>query len=84
MFSKFLKHVVPGIIKPLHSLWNEIIGFVFLCFTGLAVFAVVRAIRSYDQTLDGVFRIVVPAGFALVMGYYCLSSFFRARKISRS
>ena len=27
---KFIDNVVPGIIKPVHSLWNEVIGFLFL------------------------------------------------------
>ena len=32
MVSKFLGHVVPGVIKPLHALWNQVIGFLFLVF----------------------------------------------------
>src|SRR5574338_151726 len=27
---KFLANVVPGLVKPVHSLWNEVIGFLFL------------------------------------------------------
>src|ERR1035438_1942778 len=30
--GSFLKHIIPAIIKPMHALWNEVIGFFFLCF----------------------------------------------------
>lgn len=84
MFSKFLKHVVPGVIKPLHALWNEVIAFLFFCFTALAGFYVYRAVRDFDNTVGGLVRIALPGLFAMVMGYFCFSSFFKARKISRS
>jgi hypothetical protein len=84
MISKFLKHVIPGVIKPLHALWNEIIAFLFFCFTALAGFYVYRALRSFDGTVEGLFRIALPGLFALVMAYFCFSSFYKARKISRS
>jgi hypothetical protein len=84
MFSKFLQHVLPGVIRPLHALWNEIIAFLFGCFTALAGVYVFRAVRGFDGTLEGLFRIALPGLFALVMAYFCVSSFFRARKISRS
>ncbi len=84
MFSKFRQHILPGIIRPLHALWNEVIAFLFFCFTVLAAFYVYRAVRAFDGTVDGLFHIALPALFALVMGYFCVSSFHRARKISRS
>jgi len=84
MVSKFLSHVVPSIIKPLHSLWNQVIGFLFLVFTVVAVGYAIRAVRDFDGDVEGLFRIALPGLFALVMGYFCASSFLRARKISRS
>ncbi len=84
MISKFLHHVLPNIIRPLHSLWNEVIGFLFLCFTVLAGVYVFRAVRAFDGTLEALVHIALPAMFGIVMGYFCASSFFRARKISRS
>jgi hypothetical protein len=84
MVSKFMSHVVPSIIKPLHSLWNQIIGFLFLVFTVVAVGYVVRAVRNFDGNAESLFKIALPALFALVMGYFCFSSFLKARKISRS
>jgi hypothetical protein len=84
MFRKFMDHIVPGVIKPLHSLWNEIIGFLFFCLMVAGVVAVVREIRAFDQTVSGLARIALPGLFVLVMGYFCASSFLKARKISRS
>jgi hypothetical protein len=40
--------------------------------------------RSFEGDIEGLFRIVLPALFGLVMGYFGVSSFLRARKISRS
>ena len=82
--SRFMRHVVPSVIKPLHSLWNQVIGFLFLIFTVFSTGYVVRAVRDFDGNLEGLFRIALPGLFGLVMGYFCVSSFLRSRKISRS
>ncbi len=84
MVSKFMSHVVPSIIKPLHSLWNQVIGFLFLVFAIVAAGYVYRAVRDFDGNAESLFRIALPGIFALVMGYFAFSSFLRARKISRS
>ena len=84
LISKFLRHVVPGVIRPLHALWNEVIGFLFIVFTVVAAFYVVGAVRNFDGEIEGLFRIVLPALFGLVMGYFGVTSFLRARKITRS
>jgi hypothetical protein len=84
MISRFLRHVVPGVVRPLHTLWNEIIGFLFMMFTVVAVFYVFRAVRAFEGDLEGLFRIILPGLFGLVMGYFGVSSFLKARKISRS
>ena len=84
LISKFLRHVLPGVIRPLHALWNEVIGFLFIVFTVVAAFYVVRAVRNFDGEVEGLVRIVLPALFGLVMGYFGVTSFLRARKITRS
>ncbi|MGZ5262141.1 MAG: hypothetical protein ACXWC0_31390 [Burkholderiales bacterium] len=84
LISKFLSHVLPGVVRPLHALWNEVIGFLFIVFAVVAGFYVIRAMRSFEGDIEGLFRIVLPALFGLVMGYFGVSSFLRARKISRS
>ena len=84
MISKFMSHVVPGVIRPLHTLWNEIIGFLFLIFTFVSALYVYRAVRAFEGDIDGLFRIILPGLFGLVMGYFGVASFLKARKISRS
>ena len=84
LISKFLSHVLPGIVCPLHALWNEVIGFLFIVFAVVAGFYVFRAVRNFEGDIEGLVHIVFPALFGLVMGYFGVSSFLRARKISRS
>lgn len=87
--GSFLKHIIPAIIKPLHSLWNEVIGFMFLCFAAVFGFRTYAYFRSYSQAppaaAPGEFlRVVVSGFFGLVMAWFGISSFLKARKISRS
>jgi hypothetical protein len=84
LISKFLSHVVPGVIRPLHALWNEMIGFLFLVFAAVSGFYVFRAVRNFSGDIEGLGRIVFPALFGCAMAYFGISSFLRARKISRS
>jgi hypothetical protein len=85
----FLKHILPGIVKPIHSLWNEVIGFLFLCFSALFAFRTVTYFRALqhasDATAGTMLMRVLMAGFcAVLLGWFGVSSFLRARKISRS
>jgi hypothetical protein len=87
--QEFLKHVVPAVMKPARTLWNEVIGFVFFC---LAVYCGSGVVRAYmklgggppDQETGHLFRLVLSAFATLLMLYFAVSSFLRARKISRS
>jgi hypothetical protein len=87
--GKFLKHMVPAVVKPMHSLWNEVIGFFFLCFAAVFGFRMLSYYRSYVQAppaaaFSELMRVVVTAFFVVVMAVFGISSFLRARKISRS
>lgn len=84
MVRKFLQHVVPGVIKPLRVLWNEIIGFVFLCLAVWAVPSAYRHIRDFDGQGESIFRVILSSLFAALMIGFGVSSFIRARRISRS
>ena len=75
----FLKHVVPAVLKPARSLWNQMVGFLFLCLGTIFSFAAFRYLSQKDD-----FRFLVAIGCALIMIWFGLSSFWRARKISRS
>ena len=75
----FFNHVVPAVIKPAHSLWNELIGFIFLCLAGLFGFQAVTAAIHQETG-----RLVVGGFCTLLMTWFGIGSFRRARKISRS
>ena len=84
MIRKFLGHVMPGIIRPLRVLWNEIIGFVFLVLALWAIPSVVRSVRQFEGDAGSFFRVVLSFSFAGLMAAFGVASFLRARRISRS
>ena len=81
---EFARHVVPQILKPLRTMWNQVIGFVFLCFALIQLPAAVRTWRQYNETGEGLVRLVVSALFILIMASFGVTSFLKARKVSRS
>lgn len=77
--GKFMKHVVPAAVKPVHTLWHEVIGFIFLAFAGIAAWWVIR----HSGVLGPVqFALVIP--LIVILTGYGISSFRKARRISRS
>ena len=84
MVNRFVQHVVPGVIKPVHALWNEVIGFVFIVLAIWAVPSAWRNVRQVDGNSESLFKAAISVGFALLMMYFGVSSFRRARKITRS
>ena len=80
----FVRHVLPAAVKPVHSLWHEVIGFIFLVFAVVAGFAGYRTFRHFTGDMGDLVRIVLCGIFVVIMGAYGLSSFLKARKISRS
>lgn len=76
---KFIDNVVPGIIKPVHSLWNEVIGFLFLVLGVMAIRPVWQAWREEDFT-----KLALSGFFSLVMLSFGVHGFVKARRISRS
>lgn len=84
MVRKFLSHVVPGVVRPLHILWNQIIGFFFICLALGTIPSLIRTWRTFDGQAQSLFRLGLTLMFAVIMGAYGIFSFLRARKISRS
>jgi len=77
--GKFVKHVLPAAVKPVHSLWHEVLGFCFLVVAGIAGFNVVR---HRDTMTPGKLALILP--LIVVTAAYGVSSFLKARRISRS
>lgn len=80
----FFNTAVPGIIKPLRVLWNEMIAFVFLVFAVVLGFQVAKDVAQFDGTPGKLGKLAFLGIFALVMAAYALQSFLRSKKISRS
>lgn len=84
MVKKFLQAFLPGIIKPLHSLWNEILGFMFIAIAVLLIRALWRGYQEIDLGLAHLIKFVLGVFFFLVMLGFGLHAFWRARRISKS
>ena len=80
----FVRHVLPAAVKPVHSLWHEVIGFVFVVFAIIAGFAGFRTYRHFAGDTGDLVRMIMCGIFVVIMGAYGVSSFLKARKISRS
>jgi hypothetical protein len=77
--QQFVKHVVPAVIKPARTLWHEVIGFLFLSLGIIFLFGCFRAYRE-----GNLIALIMSAFLVVLMGGYGISSFLRARRISRT
>jgi hypothetical protein len=84
LIQRFLAHVLPNVVRPLHALWNQVIGFLFLVLAAMPVPSIIRNVREYRTDSESAMRLVFLATFAVIMLYFGLTSLWRARKISRS
>ena len=79
----FYQSVMPGVVRPLHVLWNEVIGFLFVVLAVLTAPAGWRYYRAIESDPNNIFRVLLTAVFALTMAWFGVSSFLKARKIRR-
>ncbi len=80
---KFTQHMVPHVVRPAQIIWNQAIGLLFLV---LAVGALSQAYKFYrllgsDPKSGG--QLFIALLFAIPMLCFGISSFLRARKLSR-
>jgi hypothetical protein len=75
----FLRHVVPAVAKPIHALWNQVIGFLFLSFGAIFGIRTAHYVWSHDTL-----RSLVAGVATAIMAWYGIGSFVKARRISRS
>ena len=85
--SRTYKAVLSGVratvghfAAVVRQLWHEITGFIFLAFAAFGGLALVKEYLVYHRGGVGPNRMAVAAGFALVFGWFGVSSFWRARK----
>ncbi len=77
--GKLVKHVLPAVVKPLHSLWHQVLGFTFLVFAGSAAWKVWRSETPIAPPL-----LALVIAFIVVMTGYGISSLLKSNRISRS
>ena len=80
----FLSHIVPGIIRPMRVLWNEVIGFVFLLLGVVFTSSAVRQYRALPSDELSPVKLALLFIMPALMLYFGITSFLRARRISRS
>lgn len=72
----FAQHVVPEVIRPARVIWNQAIGAIFLLFAlSFSGYAVTQS-RNPAALIGGLF-------LGLVMTFFGVISFLKARQISR-
>ena len=76
-------------MKPARTLWNEFIGFLFLCFAVIFGFKTAHLAMDYAKAdpanaMPELWRLLVAGFCTLLMAGFGISSFIRARRISRS
>ena len=79
-----MKHLLPAIWKPIHSLWHEVIAFVFLSLAIWGGFWAVRHLRYFGDTRTDQGKVYLVFAGTAVLLWYGVDGFRRARKISRS
>ncbi len=80
----FLRHFVPAAIRPARTLWNEIIGFIFLVIAlAIGGSAVSEAIH-FKGDPGSLIKLVFSGIVTVIMAFYGVASFMKARRISRS
>ena len=84
LIKKFLQAVLPGVVKPLHSLWNEVLGFLFLAIAFIMIRPTWRGYQEMHRDFAHLMKFILCVFFFVVMFGFGLNAFHRARKINRS
>jgi len=81
--GKFRTAFLPA-LKPLRILWNEVVGFLFIVMGIIALPSVWRTFRQFETGEASILRVLMPLALAALLLYFGISSFWRARRISKS
>ncbi len=83
-FRQFVGHVVPGVIRPLRVLWNQLVGFIFLILAAGAMPSAVKNVRQFQGYFESSLRVGLAFIFMALMLYFGITSLLRARRITRT
>ena len=81
--GRFMEHVVPGVVRPMRVLWHEVIGFIFIVLAVIFGSSAIRNFRMQSEEVS-ILRLAVSFFLPILMAYFGITSFLRARKASRS
>jgi uncharacterized membrane protein len=82
--GRFVEHVMPGVVRPMRVLWHEVIGFLFIALAVLFGSSAMRNIRMLQSEQISMLRLATSFILPVLMAYFGITSFLRARKIGRS
>lgn len=81
-----LQNFVPKLWSLARQLFNEVMGVVFLALALFLMFGaqgLVHTYRQLDERPDTFWQLLALCGIVLLLGWFGVSSFLRAKKISR-
>ena len=84
LIQKFFASVVPGVIRPLQVLWNQILGAIFLILAMLMARPTWKAWHEFDGQPVKLIRLALAIFFLLLMAGFGLHAFWRARRLDRA
>ena len=79
----FARHSLPVAIRPARILWHQMIGFLFIVLAIAPARFEYKALANFRGDAESWVKAVLAGIFILVMVAYGISSFLRARKLSR-
>ena len=80
----FARHTLPVAMRPARILWHQMIGFLFLVLAVAPARFEYKALTNFNGDAKSWTTVILAGIFIFVMTAYGVSSFLRARKISRS
>jgi hypothetical protein len=78
---------VPKLWALARQLFNEVMGMVFLALAVFLIFGAQGLIHTYrqlDERPERLWQLLALCGMVLLLGWFGVSSFLRAKKISRN
>ena len=81
--KRFAQHVVPEVVRPARIIWNQAIGAIFLLFALLFFGNSVRYYRTLSTESPSSVGLIFSLFLGLLMALFAITSFRRARRISR-
>jgi len=82
--GRFVDAMMPGVVRPLQVLWHEVIGFIFIVLAVMFGSSALRNFHTLQAEEVSIPRMAASFFLPLLMAYFGITSFLRARKIGRS